>query len=227
MQVTPAFAYLELGDLERAQHHVDLGMALDSELFWVRLVRMNLNLRRGDEAAAVEDAHAILKMRPRQWGALRLLRDQDLDLGDPDAALARYAALHPELTEPATPRVDRSNYTVAVDLALVYSTLGQQQKVMQLTEAALKVMDSMPRLSFTGYWLTDVGALAIRGDHEQALDRLEAAIDGGFRIKLWYFLDIEKNLEALRQLPRFMAIRDKANGIIRDEVEKAAEPNST
>ena len=221
MQVTPAFAYLELGDLDRAELHVDRGMALDPNLFWVRLVRMNLNLRKGDRAAAVEDAETILAMRPRQWDALRMLRDRDLDSEKIDAALARYSELHPELTESDEPRVDRRNYPVAVDLALIYSRLGQQQKAMRLTGAALDVMASMPRLGFTGYWLTDVGALAIRGEHDKALDTLEAAIDSGYRLRLWYFLDIDKNFDALRELPRFGAIRDEVRAIIREEMEQA------
>ena len=221
MQVTPAFAYIEIGNLERAQYHVDRGMALDPDLFWVRLARMTLNIRKGNQAAAVEDAQVILEARPRQWDALRLLRDVDLASERFDAALSRYALLHPELTEPSEPRVDKRNYTIAVDLALLYAKLDQREKAMRLTAAALEVMDTLPRMGGLGFWLTDVSALAIRGEHDEALDALEVAIDGGFRIKLWYFMDREKNLESIRHLPRFREIRDKANAIIQAETEKA------
>ncbi|HNP64149.1 MAG TPA: winged helix-turn-helix domain-containing protein [Woeseiaceae bacterium] len=222
MQVTPAFAYLEIGDLERARHHVDLGMALQPDLFWVRLVRMTFNLRLGNQAAALEDAQVILKRRPRQWDALRLLRDRDLDDGNIESALSRYSIQYPELTEPEKPDVNNENYVAAVDLALVYSKSGKQDKAMHLSAGALNVMEGLSRFGQLGYWLTDVGALAIRGEHDEAIIKLEQAVDEGFRIKLWYYLDIERNLEGLRELPRFQLIREKVAAIIQSEAEMAA-----
>lgn len=222
MQATPAFAYLDIGDIERARYHVDRGMALQPDLFWVRLVRMTLNLRLGDQAAAFEDAQVILEKRPRQWDALRVLRDRDLANGSTETALSRYSLQYPELTEPEKPGVNTENYGAAVDLALVYSRLGERDKAMRLSAEALNVMNGMSRRGQQGFWLTDIGALAIRGEHEVALTKLEQAIDAGFRLKLWYFLDVEKNFEGLRELPRFQLIREKVAAIILAEAEKAA-----
>ena len=222
MQVTPAFAYIEIGDLERARHHVDLGRALDPDLPWVRLASMQLNQRSGDQEAAVLDAATILAASPKQWGALRQLRDDDLEAGRVDAALQRYAEQFPELTEQEEPRIHSLNYVIAVDLALVYEAQGRSDKAMRMTAGALDVMDSMHRLGLMGYSLTDIGALAIRGEHDEALDRLDEIVDSGYRYKLWYYFDVEQNMESLRSLPRFQVIRDKAFAGVEAEAEKAA-----
>ncbi len=221
MQATAALPLMELGFLEQAQAHVDRGMSLDPDVFWTRFTSMMLHIRNDERAAALEDAEAMRSIFPNQWTALRLLRDRDIEDGDPAAALARYAETNPELTEPDTPDVATYNYRAAVDLAAVYLAMGNREKARHIADSALAVMDGLSREGIFGYYLTDVSALTIRGDHEAALQRLEEAIDGGFRVRVWYTLDYDQNLEPIRDLPRFQAIREKHQRAIDLEAERA------
>ncbi|MEO1246381.1 MAG: winged helix-turn-helix domain-containing protein [Pseudomonadota bacterium] len=221
MQATPAMAFMDVDDLDRAGDHVRRGMALDPNVFWPRFTSMMLHLRRGEREAAWQDAEALRAIVPNQYDALRVLRDRDLAAGNPATALFRYAEVYPELTEPREPRVDAQNYRSAVDLALVYSVMGERQKAQQLTAAALELMQDLSREGIFGYWLTDVAALSIRGEHDRALNRLEEAVEDGVRILLSYHLDIDPNFAALREQPRFPALREKVGLLVRAEAEKA------
>ncbi|MEO1035928.1 MAG: winged helix-turn-helix domain-containing protein [Pseudomonadota bacterium] len=222
MQATPAIAYLELGDLERAAEFIARGMAIDPNNFWPRFGQMMLHLRRGESEAAFEDAEVLLSTYAQARGALRVLRDRDLGNGEPDLALARYAAAHPELTEPSRPDVNANNLFAAVDLARVYAELGDTERVQLLVERVLEVAQARHRLGANGYWLVDVAALTIGGEHAAAIERLREAIDSGYRVRLWDFLYHDRNFDALRGMPAFEAELQRIDRLIEAEADKAA-----
>ena len=57
-----------------------------------------------------------------------ILRNADLQHGRYDAALARYEKAYPELFAQGVPRIDGSNYAVAMDLALVLQEARRKRK---------------------------------------------------------------------------------------------------
>lgn len=221
MQTMPAIAYLELGDVERAARFVDRGMTMNSDIFWPRYAHMLLSLRTGDDRGAVEDAKALLAAYPLSPDGLRTLRDRDLAEGAPERALARYTKAHPELTEPEEPQIDARNLFATVDLARVHAALGDADRATTLTEHALELVQARHRLGTQGYWLADVQALAIQGRSDEAVERLESAIDEGYRIRLWYHLYLDPNLDNLRELPAYQALLERVDVLVATEFAHA------
>ena len=220
-QAMPAIVYLELGDTDRAARFVSRAMAMDSATFWPRFAQLLLNLRLGNQNAAAMDADVLLASYPQSPDALRTLRDRDLAANRPDRALARYTRAHPELTEPAEPQVSAPNLFAAVDLARVYAATGQDDRAATLATRALELTESRHRLGTQGYWLADVQALAIQGHTDAAMRRLEDAIDEGYRIRLWYQLRQDPNLDNIRDLPAYRDLLAEVDTLIDAQVASA------
>ncbi|MDH3778414.1 MAG: hypothetical protein OES59_06295, partial [Gammaproteobacteria bacterium] len=168
----------------------------------------------GSNEAADRDAHTLLEVYPRNWGALKHLRNVDIAEGRYEAAASRYARAFRELTENEEPLVDRSNYVSAVDLALVLMHLDQSERANDLLEGALAVVDTMPRLGTEGYRILDVEIYALQDRPEMALGALREAIDQGWRLFAWLYLDHDPNLDSIRGDPEFQRLRQ----IIRDDM---------
>jgi hypothetical protein len=58
-----------------------------------------------------------------------------------------------------------------------------------------------------GVWIADVRAFAARQQRRLALDTLAAAIDDGWRVLSWYFLEHDPNLNSIRDEPEFRKLR--------------------
>lgn len=221
LQSAQAIAYLELGDPDNASVWVDKGLELGPKTFWAIWASLLLNAYQGDEAAAQRDARIMLEAYPQFWGALNLLRNADLAAGRYEVARSRYARAFRELTEPEVPDVNTSNYTVAVDLALVLTHLGEQERADDLLEGSLKVLEALPRLGTTGYWITDVRIYALQKRPQQAIAALRQAIDEGWRILSWYYLDHDPNLDSIRAHPEFEQLRQELNADLALQAKRA------
>ncbi|MDH5312145.1 MAG: winged helix-turn-helix domain-containing protein, partial [Gammaproteobacteria bacterium] len=222
MQAVTAMAYLEIGDLQRAETFVQKGMAIDPNSFWPRFTQMCLNQRKGEIAAAEEDAKILLDHYATSPDALRTLRDRDLANGDVQIALVRYAKAYPELSVSAVSAVNSSNLFAAVDFAQVLIENGETERANHLLAQALEVTATRQRGGTFGFWLADVLALALQGKKEEAITRLQEAIDSGYRIKLWYFLYMDPNLESIRDDPAFLQLRSHTEKLIQEQAEKYA-----
>lgn len=206
LQAAQAIAYLELGDPDSARVWVNRGLALGPKTFWPVWASLLLNLYAGDDEAAQRDARTLFEVYPRNWGALNLLRNSDLAAGRYEVARSRYARVYRELTEPEVPEVNRSNYVAAVDLALVLLHLDEQDRANDLLDGSLRVIDTLPRLGINGYWITDVRIFSLQQRPERALDALRQAIDEGWRILAWYYLEHDPNLDSIRGEPAFQRL---------------------
>ncbi len=206
LQTAQALAYLELGDPDSAREWVEKGLELGPKTFWVVWTSLLLNLYMGDEAAAQRAARSLLETNPEFGGALMLLRNADLAAGRYEVARSRYTRVFPELTEPEVPKVDSSNFDVAVDLALVLMHLGEQERADDLLEGSLKVIGTLPRLGVNGYFITDVEIFSLQQRPQMALDALQLAIDEGWRFLSWYHLEHNPNLDPIRDEPEFQRL---------------------
>ncbi len=177
------------------------------------------NLYVGDSEATIRDARALLDIYPRNWGALRILRDADLDAGRLEAARSRYARAFRELVEPEIPRVDSSNYFAAIDFALVLVLVGEERRANDLLEGSLAVIETKPRLGTNGFWVNDARIYAIQQRPERALGALRSAVEAGWRLHTWYHLDLDPNLEPIRGTPEFAEI----STLVRADLERQAE----
>lgn len=198
LQAAQATAYLELGDPVSAKVRVDRGLELGPRTFWPVWSSLLYNIYTGDDSATQRDARTLLEIYPRNWGALNLLRNADIAAGRDEVARSRYARVFRELTEPEVPDVTADNYRVAIDLALVLMRLGDQDRADDLLEGGLKVIETLPRLGVNGYWIADVQIFALQKRRQRALDALRQAIDEGWRLYTWYYLEHDPNLDAIR-----------------------------
>jgi tetratricopeptide (TPR) repeat protein len=209
LQSAQAMGYLELGDPDSAKEWVDRGLKLKSRTFWPLWTSLLHSVYVGDQKAAQTSARAMLELNPRWWGALHVLRNFDLAAGRYEAARSRYARAFRELTEPEVPKVDPSNFRAAIDLALVLLLLDEKDRANDLLEGSLRLIGTMPRLGINGYDICDVRILALQQRPERALDALREAVDGGWRLWSWFYLENDPNLNSIRDEPEFQRLYAK------------------
>lgn len=198
-------------------------MRLGSQTFWPVWASALLNLYVGDDEAALRDARNLLQAYPRNWGSLNLLRNTDLAAGRYEAARSRYARAFRELTEPELPQVDSSNYFAAVDLALVLMHLGEDARATDLLNRSLEVIETLPRLGTEGYWITDVRIFALQQRRQLALDALQQAVEEGWRIFAWFYLDHDPNLDSIRDDPTFQRIYSRLKSDLVEQAKRVDE----
>ena len=199
--------YLGLGDDTRAEQWIDRSMKLGPGSLWSSGAMLMLESYRGEEARVREHATTVAKIDPgwRAGTALTHLLSHELRAGRFVEARARYAALYPELDH-VDPRVDTMNYRQAIDLASILSRTGERERADVLLERSLVVIQSMARLGYFGFWVSDVQVYALQGETERALDALREAIDEGWRTDWWFFLRLDASLESLHGEARFQAM---------------------
>ena len=209
LQSAQAIAYLEIGDPESAKEWVNRGLALGPRTFWPVWASLLHNIYTGDDTAAQADARTLLELYPQNWGSLHVLRNADMAAGRYEVARARYARAYRELIEPEVPRVSSGNYLSAIDLALVLMHLGEQKRADDLLEGSLQVIRTLPRLGINGYWISDVRIFALQQRPQRAVDALRQAIDEGWRIFSWLYLEYDPNLDSLRDEPGFQLLHSE------------------
>jgi hypothetical protein len=104
------------------------------------------------------------------------------------------------------PTVDSSNWIAAIELALISSKTGDQGHADLLLNRSFQHIQTLPRLSSSGYGIADVQIYALQGEKEKALSALRQAIDEGWRSLWWYSLKLDPTLESLHDEPEFQAM---------------------
>ena len=203
LQSSQVISYLELGDAVSARYWVEKAKELDPDTFWTMWASLLLNLYTDQEDLALQDARHLLEIYPQTWGALKVLRNHDMKAGRHQVARDRYARAFRELVEPEIPHVNAYNYMPAVDLVPLLIELGEQGRADDILQQSLELIQTAPRLGVNGYFVTDVHIYALQNQPERALDALQQAIDEGWRLLTWFYLEIDPNVDSLRELPRF------------------------
>jgi TolB-like protein/cytochrome c-type biogenesis protein CcmH/NrfG len=185
-----------------------------------------VNLVRLDAAGAVRHAQRAFDLNPRFNLPLSILRNADLQNGRYDAAFARYGQAYPELFVQGAPRVDRSNFRAAIDLAWVLQKREDSEAASVLLDGAARVVRTMPRLGLNGYGISDVAIHVLRGQKAQALAALRYAEKAGWRGPGWrYYRDFDPNLASIRNEREFKAIfADVERDMARQRAALAARP---
>jgi TolB-like protein/Tfp pilus assembly protein PilF len=195
--------YLDLQDDNRAEQWLD--RAADGGK--ADAVRAYLYLYRGKQAKALAYARNALTIDGRDWEALVLLRNADLEARDFNAARSSYARAFPELLADQGPTVDPLNYIAAIDLSLVLQGTGERARAAQLLDRSQTLIRTWPRLGPWGYRISDVQIDSLRGEKGQALAKLREAEAAGWRGPTWrYFRDFDPNLATIRNEPEFRAV---------------------
>ena len=220
LQSAQVIGYLEIDDPESARYWVDRAQALGPDTFWAMFASMLLNVYLGEEDIAVQDARRLIEVYPTNWGGLKLLRNIDVRAGRFEVARNRYARAFRELAEPEIPQVDSDNYKSAVDMAQVLIKLGEQQRADDILSQSLELIDSLPRMGINGYWNTDVQIYALQNRPEMALNALQEAINDGWRLLTWFNLDLDPNLDNIRDHPRFKKLYADLKADLEDQARR-------
>jgi TolB-like protein/Tfp pilus assembly protein PilF len=216
--------HLDLGDDAYATRLVESARQRwpDSSLY----LSAYLHLYRGDDEAALQDAKRLLALDPRDALGLQLLRNVDLQAGRPELARARYAKAYPEILATKSPRIDGSNWIIAVDAALVLQETREAEFARVLLDRSEPFVIATPRVGVYGYGVSDAQIYALRGEKARALAALREAERAGWRGPCWrYYRDFDPNLASIRDEPEFKAIfADIERDMARQRAELAARP---
>jgi tetratricopeptide (TPR) repeat protein len=212
---------LDLGDFDRAESWIERSLGLGPESFWPNFAMHGLHLYRGDEAAALDYARRAFAFYPLFVPGL--LRDHELRAGRYAEARALYEESYPELLNEGDPMVDGSNWGTAIDLALVLSKTGEQERADLLLNRSFQHIQQIPRVGFWGYGIADVQIYALQGEKQKALSALRQAIDEGWRASWRYSLKIDPSLESLHDEPEFQAMVAEIEADMAAQLERVRE----
>ena len=164
------------------------------------------DLERGDTAGVLQHAGRSADASSRNGCGLSVLGNAYLREGRHDRALERYRKAYPELFSQASPRIDRSNYIVAIAVVSVVQALGQTDEARALLDGVERVIRTLPRLG-DGFRIADVQVLSLRGESGKAVAALRAAERAGWRGPFWRIArDFDPALASIRDDPEFKAI---------------------
>jgi TolB-like protein/DNA-binding winged helix-turn-helix (wHTH) protein/Tfp pilus assembly protein PilF len=201
-----AWQFLDLGDPDQAEYWIARAMELGSESFIPNAAMHILALYRGDEAAALHHGRKAFAIWPRQLpDVVMFLRDHEVRAGRYIEARALYEKLFPELLSEHDPKVDLRNFQAAIDLTLILSRTGEQERADLLLDRSLQQIQSRSRLGRRGYGIADVQIYALQGEKQKALSALREAIDEGWRAEWWSWFR-KPDLESLHDEPEFQAM---------------------
>lgn len=203
---------LDLGDDMEAGSRITKSLELGPATYRPNVARAFLALNQGDDSAVYEYAGKALAAKPNVWwgwAALALLRNEDLRAGRFGEARARYEQYFPALVDNKELQINRTNFQVAIDFALVLMKLGEQERADKVLEKCLSSIQAIPRLGQGGHRIADVIIYALREETGKALAALRQAIDEGWRASWWYYLNHDPNLKSIRGEPDFQSMLDE------------------
>jgi len=180
-----ALMYLELEQDEMARRVLDDTLRLSSvtsdndAVLMEELYRIYHHL----DVSELPDGRRFLQRA--MFGVLVDLPVRPLLAGRYREAIDEYEEYHPRISTGKVP-IDGSNYRAAIHVAFALDRLGELQQALTLLDLAETALADMRRLGIHGYWVSDAQILAIRGDVAGSLNRIQAAIDDGWR-NLWRF----------------------------------------
>ncbi|MCH7643904.1 MAG: hypothetical protein IH974_03640 [Myxococcales bacterium] len=214
------WVFLDLGDLDRAEYWIERSTELAPEGFYPNLATELLHLYRGDLPAALEYGRRAFGTEDPwafQYHSFEPVRIHEMRAGRYLEARAAFEKIAPELLNEDSPEIGTRNYRVAIDLALILSKTGEQQRADRLLGDSLQYIQRIPRLGDGGYGVADVQIYALQGEKQKALSTLQRAIDEGCCESWWYYLKFDPTLEPLHDEPEFQAM------VIEIEADMAAQ----
>ena len=222
--------FLDIGDDEQAEYWIGRSRELAPDGFDTNLAMHILHAYRGEDDQATDYAYRVLNDAPREWYgrvAATYLRDRDSQAGLYPEARARYETAFPELLTVNEPEIDGANYGAAINLAMILSATGEQERADLLLERSLAFIETIQRLGYGGFWVSDVQIYALQGQTAAALAALREAIDEGWRSLWWYYLEHDKNLDSIRHEAEFQAMVEEVRADITAQLVRLREAKAS
>ena len=145
-----------------------------------------------------------------------------------DDAIEVYAQYYPQLISDSEPRIGFSNYRAAIDLSLVLQRLDELERADRLLQRCAEFISGLPRLGWWGgYWISDVQILALQGRRAEALDSLQGAINEGWRMLWWYYINQEPNLGSILNDPMLVEMREEIESEMAAKMERVRQMEET
>ncbi|MDH3902299.1 MAG: tetratricopeptide repeat protein, partial [Xanthomonadales bacterium] len=160
------------------------------------------------------------------YGGLTGLPLRELLGGDFAAALEGYEKRYPDISTLKVP-VDGGNYQAAIYVAFALDRLGERRRALALLDRAESALKGMQRLGIHGYWVADAQIQVIRRDYTGSIERLETAVEEGWR-NLWrFYLFHDPILQGLREQPGFQTlVKHVRDGMVAGSSEKLVSRSS-
>ncbi|NIA27681.1 MAG: hypothetical protein GWP02_06460 [Desulfobulbaceae bacterium] len=223
-----ALLYLDLGEDEQAEFWVMKAMELGPAAYRPNVANALLALFRGDNGESKECAARAIEGRPNVWwgwAALAQLRNHDLRIDRADEARARYEQAFPALAGDSDILINRTNFRVTIDYALVLSRSGEQRRANELLDRSLAFIRTIPRMGQEGHWVSDALIFSLRGDKNAALAALREAKDQGWRACWWYYLKHDPNFDAIRGEREFQAMEQELSADMARQLARLQAPS--
>lgn len=197
-------AYLDLGDDERAEYWIDSAVSRQPDWFWPVAAKMLLHRYRGEPDEAVRYAEKLEQIAPGNNFTIFTL----VSVGNDEKVLDLFARTFPDFSCDS-PSIDRTSVFHAINASLAIERTGDIACANRLLDAALEVIENMPRLGGRGYGIADVEIYARQGRKELALKALREAIDAGWRSGWWLQGLTSPHNANIADDPRFIAMMDE------------------
>ncbi len=199
---------LDLGDPVLAGYWIDRALALGAKRRRPYWAKEALHLYLGEHDRSIEYARHVRAIDPAFRFTVTHLRNEDVRAGHIDEALARYREIFPEFLDSPAPAIEYWNYISAIDIAYLLQQRGDAERASLLLKRSLRALDDMRRLGPRGFGIADVEIYALQGKRELALATLREAVESGWRMQWWFWLDQSPNLDSIRNDNEFQAIRE-------------------
>jgi TolB-like protein/Tfp pilus assembly protein PilF len=200
-----------LGDSVSADRSIQRAGELGPDEPVVLKCQVLIHLSRGQvERATAIAREALAANLDDRWGSegvfLRAVRDAALQSGNVDAALDLYRERAPQAFEP-DPVVAPAGAGFVLDAVALLQFTGDDDLAKKLLDQLLELYERFNPKHIRGYDLgiVDVEILALAGEIDVALQRLQAAVDGGWFLNWRYILE-GRNLDNLKDRPEYQAI---------------------
>ncbi len=202
-----ALCYLYVDDPDAALPWIDRANQVGPGQSMPHFARLIWYLRTGDKdkALAMSREYVAKGMDERAedyWMVLRLIRDNALETGQYDEALAAYRAAAPQFF---TFPIEDASYRIyiGIDLVPLLIRSGQEAQAMKLADALLAEMRNRDPTMLQPYLrVGEVLLLAYTGRLDEAVESFRQYVDEGERVAWWIF-ETEPALAPLRERPEY------------------------
>jgi TolB-like protein/Tfp pilus assembly protein PilF len=209
-----AMVAADLGEPELVDYWINKGLEIDSDHTLAAYTRPTAILTRGDTDALEELAEREVlsgaPLPPSLTMYNEVLRDRDIDNGEPELALARYREMIPAFFLETVP-VQQIHPNEVMNVAYLLQHLGQDERATYLLETLLaRLTDSATNAEIfdSRLALRVASTLGLLGRQDEAVDYLEQVGRSDWP-NGWVGIRSKRTLDPIRDTPAFQSMEQR------------------